>query len=159
MNADLSWGEVRWREHHSSPPSNGSIMATSTLPHAARPLTTDDRQDNMALASQHNFQIDRRIEAAPQSQLHYPAAHRMSNTSRSHSDAHNTLDSTSNLSRGTHVSGTASPQSKLETLRPASISEGTDWQINSSRRPSKHPHGLEPLGTTGMYFGILTKQW
>jgi len=153
MNADQPWGEVRWRERHLSPPSNGSIMATSTLLPTARRLTTDERKDNRALDLQHNLQVDR--QTLPQAQLHYPAPQRMSNTFRTHSDAHNTLESISNSSRRPHASGTASPQPKFETLRSGSISERADWQINSSRRASQLPLGLEPLGTTGMCLGLL----
>jgi hypothetical protein len=147
MNADSPWGEVRWQERHSSPPANGSAMATSTLLPTARPLATDNRDDNRTLGTQHNFQIDRQIHA-PQA---YPAPQRVLNRFRTNSDARNSLDSVSNMSRWPHASGTTSPQPKLEISRPGSISERLDWQFNSSRRASELPLGLETIGSTGMY--------
>ena len=52
-------------------------MATSTLLPTARPLATDNRDDNRTLGSQPNYQIDHQIHA-PQAQLQYPAPQRMS---------------------------------------------------------------------------------
>jgi hypothetical protein len=156
MNADSPWGEVRWQERHSSPPSAGSTMATSTLLPTARALATDNREDNRTLGSQHNLQIDRQIHA-PQAQIQYPTPQRMMNRFRAHSDAHNSLDSVSNMSRRPYASGTASPQPKLEISRPGSISERLDWQFNSSRRASELPLGLETLGSTGMYSGTSNR--
>jgi hypothetical protein len=156
MNADSPWGEVRWQERHSSPPSNGSTMATSTLLPTIRPLPTDDRDDNRAFGTQHNFQIDQQFHA-PQAQLQYPAPQRMLNRFRTHSDAHNSLDSVSNISRRPHASGTASPQPKLEISRHGPISERIDWQNNGSRRASELPLSLETLGSTGMYSEMSTR--
>lgn len=157
MNADSPWGEVRWQERHSSPPSNGSTMATSTLLPSIRPLPTDDRDDNRTLGTRHNFQIDQRIHA-PQAQLQYPAPQRMLNRFRTHSDAHNSLDSVLEVSRRPHASGIASPQPKLEISRHGSISERIDWQNSSSRRASELPLGLETLGSTGMYLDNVNQE-
>jgi hypothetical protein len=124
-------------------------MATSTLLPTTRPLATDNREDNRTLGTQHRLQVDRQIHA-PQAQLQYPAPQRMLNRFRTNSDAHNSLDSVSNMSRRPLASGTASPQPKLEISRPGSISERLDWQFNSNRRASELPLGLETLGSAGM---------
>jgi hypothetical protein len=152
MNADSPWGEVRWQERHSSPLSNGSTMATSTMLPTVRPLPTDNREDNRTLGTQQIFQIDHHIHA-PQAQLQYPAPQPMLNRFRTHSDAHNSLNSVLDTSRRPHAAGVASPQPKLEISRPGSISERLDWQINSSRRASELPLGLETFGSTGMFSG------
>lgn len=148
---------MRWQERHSSSPSNGSTIATSTLLPTARPLATDYREDNRTMIPQHNFQIDRSIHA-PQAQIQYPAPQRMLNRFRTQSDAHNSLDSVSNLSHRSHTSETAPLQPKLESSRPNSISERIDWQNSSSRRASELPVSLETLRSTGMCSGMLDRR-
>jgi hypothetical protein len=129
MNADSSWGEVRWREPQSSPSTNDPTMATRTLLTANHLPTTDRREDQrVRLTGPY-----RRIDHVFRANLHIPPPEKRSDKIPPLADLRHFPDHTSNPLYGQQNTSIASPPGNVDETRTGSISD----QADQSRRVSE----------------------
>lgn len=149
MSNDLSWSEVRWAEHRSSPSANEPTMATtSTLLSASRHISADTGP------AQHDWPTRPFREAnqgiyAPQAYSHIQAPRRLLDSMKL--DPRTSNNVALNNSRTPRESPCASPRPKMEDNRAGSISDRIDWQHSTSRRVSELQSVPNTLASNGMY--------
>lgn len=147
MNNDLSWSEVRWAEHRSSPSANEPIMAATSTLTASRPISTDTGP------AQHDWPTRPFREAnhgiyAPQAYSHNQAPRRLLDNMKL--EGRTSTNVAPNNSGTPRESPCASPRPKLEDIRAGSISDRIDWQHSTSRRVSELQSVPTTLASNGM---------
>lgn len=132
MNADSSWGEVRWREPQSGPPAHDPIMATRTLLAGNRPFTMDGHEERRARLMEPYRRIDHGFHV-PQANLHIRDPTNNSGNTRLLSEPRYLSDYTPNTLYGQQTSAITSPLGSVDEARTGSISD----HIDQSRRTSE----------------------
>jgi hypothetical protein len=136
MNADSSWGEVRWREPQSSPSTHDPTMATRTLLTGNHMPTTERREDQRVRLTGPYRRIDHEFHM-PYANLHIPGPTDRLDKIRPLADSRHFQDLTSNPPYGQQNTSITSPLSNVDEPRTGSISD----QADQSRRVSE----LQPL--------------
>jgi hypothetical protein len=153
MNADSSWGEVRWREPQSSPSTHDPTMATQTLLTGNHLSTTARREDQRVRLTGPYRRIDHEFHM-PHANLHIPGPTDTSNKIRPLADSRHFRDLTSNPPYGQQNTSITSPLGNVDETRTGSISD----QADQSRRASELQPTFDARNPNGACWTILSQE-
>ena len=146
MAADSSWGEVRWHEPQSNPPSHDSIMATRTLLAGTRTVTAEAREERHTRLMEPYLRIDHSVHAPqPNTYIRGPV-NRLDDT-RSFPESRYPSDHTQKALYGQQNALLTSHIGGVDGARTGSMS----GQIDQSRRTSE----LQPISDARISSGEL----
>jgi hypothetical protein len=144
MNADSTWGEVRWREPQSDPSANDPTMATRTLLAGTRPLTTEGYNEQRARFMESHRRIDHGFHV-PQANLHIKGPANKPENIKLLPESRYLPDYMQNTLHGRQNSATTSPLGSVDGARTGSMSS----QIDQSRRTSE----IQPTSDARIFNG------
>lgn len=132
MNANSSWGEVRWREPQSNPSSHDPTMATQTLLSRNRIPSTDGHEDQHARLLEPHRRIDQGIHM-PHANLHIRGPTNIPDNNRLLSESRLFPDHMTNALYRPQNTSITSPPSHFDETRTGSMSD----HVDHSRRTSE----------------------
>jgi hypothetical protein len=132
MNADSSWGEVRWREPQSDPSANDPTVATRTLLAGTRTLNTEGHDEHHTRLVEPHRRIDHGIYA-PQANLYMKSTANKPENIRLLPESRYLPDYLQNTPYGQQNSAITSPLGSVDGARTGSMSS----QMDQSRRTSE----------------------
>ncbi|KAM0717643.1 hypothetical protein Q7P37_007495 [Cladosporium fusiforme] len=148
MNADLSWGEVRWRDPQSNPTANETLMATPKIAHN-RPFDMASLGDQGAWHLKPHVHTDNEIYAPMAKPGGYvQASQSLLNHAKTTTKSREFLEVTHDRSHTPQQSESTMPRKSEDTLA-GSASGQTDQRLDTGYRLSEHPRALDIPSSAG----------
>lgn len=149
MAADSSWGEVRWHEPRSNPPSHDPVMATRTLLAGDRTLTPESREEQHARLMEPYRRIDHGLHMTQANTYNRGPANRMDDT-RLLPESRYSSNYSQKPFYGQLNTTITYPLGSVDEARTGSISD----QINRTRRTSELQSNSNARAANGKLFNL-----